>query len=73
MSTEEGHQLGGTATLLDGDDGEGAATACLPVDGDVLRVGLWEGEQSCSEVACEAVLTLIRFVSHAFLEMRRLS
>ena len=73
MSAEEGHQLGGAASLIDGDDSEGASAACFPVDGDVLRVGLWRYERSCSEVACEAVLTLIRLVSHAFLEMRRLS
>lgn len=40
MSAEEGHQLGGAATLIDRDNGEGTATACLPIDGDVLRVGL---------------------------------
>lgn len=73
MSAEEGHQLGGAAVLIDGDDGEGASTACFPVDGDVLGVGLRGYERSCCVVACEAVLTLIRLVSHAFLEMRRLS
>lgn len=73
MSAKEGHQVRGAASLIDRDDGEGATTACLPIDGDVLRVGLWGYERSCSEVACEAVLTLIRLVSHAFFEMRRLS
>ena len=73
MSTEEGHQLGGTAALLNGDDGEGATTACFPVDRDVLRIGLWRYERSCYLVACEAVLTLIRLVSQAFFEIRRLS
>jgi hypothetical protein len=73
VSAEEGHQLGSAASLIDRDDGEGATTACLPIDGDVLRVGLWECERSYSEVACEAVLTLIRLVSHAFFEIRRLS
>ena len=51
MPAEEGHQLGGTATLLDGDDGEGATTAGFPVDGNVLRVGLRGYKRSCCVVA----------------------
>lgn len=73
MSAEEGHQLRSTASLINGNDSEGAATTCFPVDGNILRVGLWRYKLSCSEVACDAALTLIRLVSHAFLEMRRLS
>jgi hypothetical protein len=42
VSAEEGKRLGRTTALLDGDDGEGATTASLPVDRDVLRVGLRE-------------------------------
>lgn len=40
VSAEERHQLGGAAILVDGDDGESTTTACFPVDGDVLRIGL---------------------------------
>lgn len=73
VAAEEGHQLGGATGLIDGDDGEGTAAACFPVDGDVLRIGLRGYERSCCVVACEAALTLIRLVSHAFFEMRMLS
>jgi hypothetical protein len=73
VSAEEGHQLGGAAILVDGDDSESTTTTCFPVDGDVLRIGLRGYERSCSRVACKAMLTLIRFVSQAFFEMRRLS
>lgn len=73
MSAEEGHQLRSTATLIDGNDGESATTTCFPVDRNILGVGLWRYKLSCSEVACDAALTLIKLVSHAFLEMRRLS
>lgn len=73
MPTEEGHQLGGTAGLIDRDDREGASTACFPVDRDVFRIGLRRYERSYCVVACEAVLTLIRLVSQAFFEIRRLS
>lgn len=45
VSAEEGHQLGGAAILVDGNDGESTTTACFPVDGDVLRIGL-EGMSS---------------------------
>lgn len=40
VSAEEGHQLGGAAILVDGDDGKSTTTACFPVDRDVLRIGL---------------------------------
>ena len=40
VSAEEGHQLGGAAILIDGDDGESTTAACFPVDGNILRVGL---------------------------------
>ena len=56
VAAEEGHQLGGAADFIDGDDGEGASTACFPVDRDVLRVGLRGCERSCRVVACEADL-----------------
>jgi hypothetical protein len=42
VSAEEGECLGRTTALLDGDDGESATAASLPVDRDVLRVGLRE-------------------------------
>ena len=42
MSAEEGERLRRAATLLDGDDGKSATTTGLPVDRDVLRVGLRE-------------------------------
>ncbi len=54
VSAEEGHQLGGTARLIDRNDGKGATAACFPVNGDVFRVGLRGYERSCWVVACEA-------------------
>ena len=51
MAAEEGHQLGGAADFIDGDDGEGASSACFPVDRDVLGVGLRGCELSRCVVA----------------------
>jgi hypothetical protein len=41
MPAEEGDLVGRAAALVEGDDGKCAAAAGLPVDGDVLGVGLW--------------------------------
>jgi hypothetical protein len=51
VAAEEGHQLGGAADFIDGDDGEGASSACFPVDRDVLGVGLRGCELSRCVVA----------------------
>jgi hypothetical protein len=40
VPAEEGDLVGRAATLVEGDDGKSAAAARLPVDGDVLGVGL---------------------------------
>lgn len=40
MSAEEGYLVRDTATLVDGDDDEGAAAAGFPVDRDVFWIGL---------------------------------
>lgn len=56
VAAEEGHQLGGAADFIDGDDGKGTSSACFPVDRDVFGVGLRGYERSCCVVACEAEL-----------------
>lgn len=40
VSAEERQLVGGSAALVDGDDGKGAAAAGLPVDRDVFGVCL---------------------------------
>ena len=40
VATEQRYLVGELAALVEGDDGEGATTAGLPVDGQVLGVGL---------------------------------
>lgn len=40
MATEQRYLVGKLAALVEGDDGEGTTTARLPVDGQVLWVGL---------------------------------
>lgn len=75
VSTEERDLVGGSAAFVDGNDSKGATTTGFPVDCDVFWVGLrymsvysWR-----SRVRIVFELTLIRLVSQAFLEMRRLS
>ena len=72
MTAEERKLVGSSAALIDGNDSKGAATAGFPVDGDVFGVGL-ESVSACMTRSRANELTLIRFVSQAFLEMRRLS
>jgi hypothetical protein len=72
VAAEERQLVGSSAALVNGDDGKGTAAAGLPVDGDVFGVGL-EGVSLSSDMVAWAGLTLIRLVSQAFLEMRRLS
>jgi hypothetical protein len=40
VATEQGHDIGELATLIDRNDSKGAATAGLPIDRQVLGVGL---------------------------------
>lgn len=40
MATEQGHDIGKLPTLIDRNDSKGAATAGLPIDREVLGVGL---------------------------------
>jgi hypothetical protein len=80
VATEQRDALWKLASLLERDDGESTATTGFPIDSKMLRVDLfrpmsdrvlrrkvrgggmgWEGR------------TLIRLVSHAFREIRRLS
>lgn len=74
MATEERERVRGAAALVERDDGKGATAAGLPVDGDIARIGLWtELRLTAGGGERARQLTLIRLVSHAFLEMRRLS
>jgi hypothetical protein len=72
VPAEERKLVRGAAALIERDDGKGAASAGLPVDREVFGVGL-----KCMSAGVTrsraGELTLIRFVSHAFLEMRMLS
>lgn len=40
VATEQGHDIGQLSTLVDGNDGKGTAAASLPIDRQVLGVGL---------------------------------
>jgi hypothetical protein len=40
VATEQGHDIGELSTFIDRDDSKGAATAGLPIDREVLGVGL---------------------------------
>ena len=40
MSAEEGNLVGKLSALVDWDDGEAAATAGFPIDGDVVGIDL---------------------------------
>ena len=42
VSAEERYAVRGSASLADGDDGEGASTAGLPIDSEVFGVGFYE-------------------------------
>lgn len=72
MAAEEGQLVGCSAALVDGNHSKGAAAAGFPVDRDIFGVGLW-GMSGRIARSRAGMLTLIRFVSQAFLEMRRLS
>jgi len=48
VAAEEGYLVGQLAALVEGDDGEGAATCRLPVDREVLGVDLDKAHQLCS-------------------------
>lgn len=72
MPAEERDLVGCATLLVDGNDSECAATARFPIDGDVFRVGL-SSMSALSRGRVRGELTLIRLVSQAFLEMRRLS
>lgn len=50
MATEQRYLVGKLAALVEGDDGEGATTARLPVDGQVLGVGLGVDETTTRSV-----------------------
>lgn len=72
VPAEERDLVGRSAALIDRNDGKGASSAGFPVHGDVLGVGLCSMSAS-SRGRVHGRLTLIRLVSQAFLEMRRLS
>lgn len=40
VATEQGHDIGKLSTLINGNDSKGAAAAGLPIDRQVLGVGL---------------------------------
>lgn len=50
VATEQRYLVGKLAALVEGDNGEGATTARLPVDGQVLGVGLGVGETKTRSV-----------------------
>ena len=41
VAAEEGQLVRGAAKLIDGDDGKSTTATSLPVDGDILGIGLW--------------------------------
>lgn len=41
MAAEQGDLVGDLARLREGDDGESAAAARIPIDGEVFGVDLW--------------------------------
>jgi hypothetical protein len=47
VPAEEGNLVGCSAAFIEGNDGKSASTAGLPVDCDVLGVGLWGMSASC--------------------------
>jgi hypothetical protein len=72
VPAEERDLVGRAAFLVDGNDSECATAASFPVDCDVFGVGL-RSMSVWFRGRVRGELTLIRFVSHAFFEMRRLS
>ena len=72
VAAEERELIGSSTKLVDGNYGKGTATAGLPIDGDIFWIGL-RGSVGRVQGRVVPVLTLTRFVSQAFLEMRRLS
>ena len=81
MATEQRDALWKLASFLKRNNGESSTTTIFPIDGKVLRVdlvrsvldrGLLRREVRGGSIGREA-RTLIRLVSHAFRETRRLS
>ena len=48
VASEQGDQVGQLALLVEGNDGKGATTARVPIDGEVLGIDLGEGRGSVS-------------------------
>jgi hypothetical protein len=77
MTPEQWNLIRKLAPLLERNDSERASAASVPVDGEVQRIGLdigflvhcCTGSQQFGSVS----RTFIKFVSHAFLEIRILS
>lgn len=73
MAAEERDVFRETTLLVDGDNRKSTSSASFPIDRDVFRVGLSGGLVSGFRAVRRARLTLMRLVSQAFFEMRRLS
>lgn len=80
MSAEQRNLIGCLSLLVEGDDSKSAASRGIPIDGQVLGVGLSYSSlisnlvsQVCRMSRLDAVRTFTRFVSQAFRLMRRLS
>ena len=61
MAPEQRYPVRRSATLADGDDGEGTTTAGLPIDGQILRVGFYEIRVPCVLGYAEAIVALLTF------------
>jgi hypothetical protein len=73
MPSEERNMLRKTPLFVDRDNRKCATTASLPIHGYVFGIGLrYFSAQDCSRGLYQ-LLTLMRLVSQAFFEMRRLS
>ena len=59
MATEQGHDIGQLSTLVDRNDSKGAATAGLPIDRQVLGVGLDQVRVPSILRDAEVVVTLL--------------
>lgn len=73
MAAEEGDVFRETTLLIDGDDRKSTSSAGFPIDGYVFRICLSGGLVGGFGIVRRALLTLMRLVSQAFFEMRRLS
>jgi hypothetical protein len=72
VPAEERDLVGSSAALVDRNDGKRASSAGFPVYRNVFGVGLCD-MSACPRGRVHSMLTLIRLVSQAFFEMRRLS